>query len=955
MKVESIISLLTRITLILVFSLAFNVCVYGAELKSQQDAVNWTYAQEGKFLDCDGAYGAQCVDLIQYYYSYLGQGGYARGNGYDYVSNPLPNGWIRIKNTPEFIPQPGDIAVWGKELSQWGHVAIILSANSHSFVSMDQNWPRNSPCKQVTHNYNNFWGVIRPKFNMKPSYSNISTYKSVYGLHEKIGFNIQASNVDRMTIGVDTVGVGRAFTESCDFTGNYETWASNIGFGSYSAYFTLYNGGQYIDTGRVLFSIKPPSYSHFSVSKSAYGLHENINFSINAAQTQYMIIGIDKEGEGRVHTERFDPTNNYGISAEKLGLGDYTAYISLYSTDHYNVDTKKVSFSVKEPDYTHFSVSKSAYGLHENINFSINATQTQYMIIGINKEGEGRVHTEMFDPTNNYGILANKLGVGDYTAYISLYSTNDCFVDTEKVHFSIKEPSYKEMSISKPRYELNEQISFHLNVAQTEFLIIGIDQIGKGRVFTQRCDSLSEFKIAADELGLGEYTAYFTLYSHGFDYYTDTTKVTFTVEEKIIEHVHEKTVIPGIQATCTQSGKTAGWKCSSCGVILEKQQIIPALGHRNTEVRNVKNATCTQEGYSGDTYCLDCGTKISSGKVIPKTAHKEIVISQIQASCTQTGKTAGKKCSSCGVILEKQQIIPALGHRNTEVRNVKNATCTQEGYSGDTYCLDCGTKISSGKVIPKTQHKETVIPEIQATCTESGKTEGRKCSSCGVILEKQQIIPALGHRNTEVRNVKNAACTQEGYSGDTYCLDCGTKISSGKVIPKTQHKETVIPGIQASCTESGKTEGRKCLFCGVILEEQKIISALGHSIVIDEPLSATYFSTGKTEGEHCSKCGVVLKSQQVISKIALKAPKVKLKVGKKKVNVKFSKVIGVTKYEIKIQIGKKWRRYITSKTSYTIKNLKKSKYKVKVRAIVVDGAQKIYSNYSKVKKIKIRR
>ena len=139
--------------------------LYSSGEHTRDDAVKWAYAQEGKYLDYDKAYGAQCVDLIKYYYAYFGKASYARGNGCDYVSNALPAGWTRIKNTADFVPQPGDIAVWGTELSKYGHVAIILSANVHSFVSMDQNWPSGSACKQVTHTYSKFWGVIRPNFS----------------------------------------------------------------------------------------------------------------------------------------------------------------------------------------------------------------------------------------------------------------------------------------------------------------------------------------------------------------------------------------------------------------------------------------------------------------------------------------------------------------------------------------------------------------------------------------------------------------------------------------------------------------------------------------------------------------------------------------------------------------------------------------------------------------------
>jgi hypothetical protein len=49
---------------------------------SSEDGLAWARAQLGKYIDVDGAYGAQCVDLIYAYYEYLGvgrRGGNGRG------------------------------------------------------------------------------------------------------------------------------------------------------------------------------------------------------------------------------------------------------------------------------------------------------------------------------------------------------------------------------------------------------------------------------------------------------------------------------------------------------------------------------------------------------------------------------------------------------------------------------------------------------------------------------------------------------------------------------------------------------------------------------------------------------------------------------------------------------------------------------------------------------------
>ena len=38
---------------------------------SADEAINWLWTVNGKSLDYDGAYGAQCVDLIAYYLSLI--------------------------------------------------------------------------------------------------------------------------------------------------------------------------------------------------------------------------------------------------------------------------------------------------------------------------------------------------------------------------------------------------------------------------------------------------------------------------------------------------------------------------------------------------------------------------------------------------------------------------------------------------------------------------------------------------------------------------------------------------------------------------------------------------------------------------------------------------------------------------------------------------------------------
>lgn len=145
---------------------------------TNQEGAEWALSKVGQRIDTDGQYGAQCVDLIvQYCKENFGWNPQGSGNAEAYRTVALPNSsWTRIQNTPEFVPQPGDIAIWNPTESNGncGHVAIVISATVSSFVSVDQNWvnfslTNGSAAAKVTHTYSGFWGVIRPPFtNVAP-------------------------------------------------------------------------------------------------------------------------------------------------------------------------------------------------------------------------------------------------------------------------------------------------------------------------------------------------------------------------------------------------------------------------------------------------------------------------------------------------------------------------------------------------------------------------------------------------------------------------------------------------------------------------------------------------------------------------------------------------------------------------------------------------------------------
>ena len=149
------------LVLLMVVSLVPMSALAATNGHTANEAIGWVQSQVGKALDYDGVYGAQCVDLIKYYYDYLGCASYARGNGSDYATNALPSGWTRLKGAQ---PRLGDILVYTGGYNNYGHVAIYES----DYVSYHQNFNGKQYVVRATCKYNAlnnpYWGVIRPDF-----------------------------------------------------------------------------------------------------------------------------------------------------------------------------------------------------------------------------------------------------------------------------------------------------------------------------------------------------------------------------------------------------------------------------------------------------------------------------------------------------------------------------------------------------------------------------------------------------------------------------------------------------------------------------------------------------------------------------------------------------------------------------------------------------------------------
>ncbi|RIL26629.1 CHAP domain-containing protein, partial [Staphylococcus gallinarum] len=114
--------------------------------KTKKQAVAYLKSLEGKYLDYDGWYGAQCFDLANFYWSYISNGT-LKGEGAKDI--PTDNNFAGLatvyENTEDFKAEEGDIVVFNSNYGAGhGHVAVVLNGNYDGnymqFVSLDNNW-----------------------------------------------------------------------------------------------------------------------------------------------------------------------------------------------------------------------------------------------------------------------------------------------------------------------------------------------------------------------------------------------------------------------------------------------------------------------------------------------------------------------------------------------------------------------------------------------------------------------------------------------------------------------------------------------------------------------------------------------------------------------------------------------------------------------------------------------
>jgi len=97
----------------------------------------------GQTVTAPGGIGGECVDLVNVWLVESRTLSPVHLNAVDWDRRKLP-GLAWVENTPVNVPPRGAIVVWGPSpdvgIGQYGHIALVLTADGFTLCTLDQNW-----------------------------------------------------------------------------------------------------------------------------------------------------------------------------------------------------------------------------------------------------------------------------------------------------------------------------------------------------------------------------------------------------------------------------------------------------------------------------------------------------------------------------------------------------------------------------------------------------------------------------------------------------------------------------------------------------------------------------------------------------------------------------------------------------------------------------------------------
>lgn len=299
-----------------------------------------------------------------------------------------------------------------------------------------------------------------------------------------------------------------------------------------------------------------------------------------------------------------------------------------------------------------------------------------------------------------------------------------------------------------------------------------------------------------------------------------TIRKDFTIQKTGEEsHIHEVVIDEAVAVTCTRDGVTEGSHCSKCGEVLEKQTVIPAMGHQYAggtcercgdilyiEIDGVRYTK--EEDLSGNVtihVCAKPGEKISGKVNIPAEVamgdmaytvtvidanafadQTELTYVTLPKTIINIGNKAFAGCTALEGMKFKAKIAPEAAEDAWKGAGTEDFTILTPKNARDYYNIK---KISGATVRPETdaehEHDMQKFEAKAPTCTQPGTIEYYICRDCDKVYADEDgkecisltetYLQPLGHEWESDFTIDIPATATTQGEKSIHCRRCGER------------------------------------------------------------------------------------------------------------------------------------------------------------------------------------
>ncbi|MGN1421700.1 MAG: leucine-rich repeat protein [Eubacterium sp.] len=585
------------------------------------------------------------------------------------------------------------------------------------------------------------------------------------------------------------------------------------------------------------------------------------------------------------------------------------------------VVAEKVGCDYSEPDTAH-THNYGEYAYNDDATCTENGTETATCVCGHTidraKENSALGHdweaATCLAPKTCKRCGATEGGLGEHSYYIASQCPATCGADGVVYYACTRCSATKEEAITeRSNHQLNDSYDSETNSVITTCA-------NKDGFAVEYTEDLPE---SAHEYGNNiseEYALYYPGANSIEIYFNSST---------LVENNYDYIYIYKDSASGEQIGKYTGTALQGKTITVDSSKAVIKLTSDHSTTRwgfKVDKVVATYPG---------CGYETSASH---STHNVESYTSDNNATCTEDGTKTGT-CTICSKPVTVQDEGSKLGHDLVEVAEAVNPTCFSVGWTAGYKCSRCDYEQRQEEIamIAHTVDDSSSVSNNDSTCTADGTKTGT-CTVCSKPVTVTDEGSALGHGY--VPAVVPATCTTQGYTVYT-CSRCGDCYSGNYINPSGHNFGT---------------NNQTCLACGIA----------NPNYVAPTP-TPTPAPTTPAMPKSVKNGGVTYTKNsagEYVGKKAKKSSVKKLTKGKKAFTVTYTKVSGVTGYEVQYSTSKKFTKKTTKKATFkgnkkftkTVKKLSgNKKYYVRVRTyktVKVNGKSvKLYSSWSSAKTV----